>query len=146
MQQVPSFMQRGFTLIELLVTMVVMAVAVSAVAFSIPSADVEHAEKEDARLLWTITEAHAVAMRHRITLLVTRLPQSNGYKVMNVPTSLSAEPWAQAHECHCSLSRLDTYNPAEPLRIEPDALLPHFKWRLDVGSITRTVESANDAP
>lgn len=138
-------MQRGFTLIELLVVMVVMAIAMATVALAMPSGDTEQAEREEARLLWTVSEAHAAAQRHRTTLTVVRLPNSRGYEVLHVPPSLAQEPWAQMHDCGCSLARLDAQNPAEPLRIEPDALLPHFQWRLDVKSTTRIVEHPSHA-
>lgn len=146
MQRAQHRMQRGFTLIELLVTMVVMTIAMVTVVLAMPSATTEHAEREESRLLWTVFEAHAAAQRYRTTLAIVRLPRSNGYEVLYVPPALAGEAWALPHDCECSLARLDTSNPAEPLRIEPDALPPRFQWRLDVKDTTRTVEYPSRAP
>ena len=145
MQKMQQKSNRGFTLIELLVTLVIAATAIASVALAMPSNHVRQVEKEESRLEWVIAEAHATAQRHRIALVIARLPNNNGYQVINVPPTQKQEPWAQPHECECSLTRLDTTNPAEPLQVPPDALLPHFQWRIDVKDATRILEHPSRA-
>ena len=138
-------MQKGFTLLELLITIAIMAVAATAIALAMPTADARQAEQEAARLQWVVSQAHDTAQRYRKTLSIVRVPNGNGYQVLNVPRALKEEPWAKQYECNCHLSRLDTNNPAEPLRIESVALLPHFQLRIDVNDIQRTMEYPNRA-
>ena len=139
-------MQQGFTLLELLVVLAIVALAVAAVALAIPSEETRRAQQEQHRLEWVIVEAHMAAQRHRSTIALKRLPQANGYQLVGVPTSLTKEPWVLLHDCGCLLARMDTSNANEPLVIEPNALLPHYKWRLDVGQTSTTVEYPSHAP
>lgn len=139
-------MQQGFTLLELLVVLAIVAIAVAAVALALPPEGQRRAQQEQHRLEWVVAEANLAAQRHRVPIALKRLPQANGYELVGVPPSLAKEPWAQTHDCDCLLARMDTSNASEALLIEPSALLPHYKWRLDVGETSIAVEYPSRAP
>lgn len=139
-------MQQGFTLLELLVVLAIVAIAVAAVALALPPEDLRRAQQEQTRLEWVVAEANMAAQRHRAPIVLKRLPQANGYELVGVPPSLAKEPWALTHDCACLLARMDTDNANAALIIEPNALLPHYKWRLDVGETSTTVEYPSRAP
>lgn len=130
-------MQKGFTLLELMVTLVILGIAMATVSMALPNSEERQATKEEERLSWVISEAHLVAQRYRTGVVISLNANGNGYRVLNLPVISQKETWALPYECSCVFERIDTFDKRTPLVLSFDAVLPHFRWSIEVGDFKR---------